>query len=65
MWASLREISLGYMATFSDRLVVQKAAQADLAETGGVPREYSEMFAKELRAWVAERSGPATSSTTP
>lgn len=58
MWASLREISLGYMATFSDRLVVQKRLKQTSPKLAESPREYSEMFAKELRAWVAERSGP-------
>jgi AcrR family transcriptional regulator len=58
LWASLREVALGYMATFSDRLVVQKRLKQTSPKLAESSREYSEMFARELRAWVDERSGP-------
>jgi len=58
MWASLREIALGYMATFADRLVVQKRLKQTSPKLAESTREHGEMFDKELRAWIAERSGP-------
>ena len=58
LWTSLREMLLGYLATFSDRLVVQKRLKATSPKLAESTRDLSELFATELRAWVTERSGP-------
>jgi AcrR family transcriptional regulator len=58
LWTSLQETLLGYLATFSDRLVVQKRLKATSPKLAESTRDHGELFATELRDWVAERSGP-------
>lgn len=58
LWTSLEEVLLGYMSTFSDRLVVQKRLKATSPKLAESSREHGELFATELRGWVAERTGP-------
>ena len=58
LWPALQAVLLGYLATFADRLVVQKRLKQTSPKLAESTREYSEMFASELTTWVAERSGP-------
>ncbi|QUQ64759.1 TetR/AcrR family transcriptional regulator [Kutzneria sp. CA-103260] len=58
VWSALREVALGYMATFSDRLVVQKRLKQTSPKLAESTREHGEMFRTELSDWIAERSGP-------
>jgi AcrR family transcriptional regulator len=57
LWSALRAVTLGYLATFSDRLVVQKRLKQTSPKLAESTREHSEMFARELRDWVTERAG--------
>ena len=58
LWAALQETLLGYLATFADRLVVQKRLKATSPKLAESTRDHGELFATELRDWVTERSGP-------
>lgn len=58
LWTSLQEMLLGYLATFSDRLVVQKRLKATSPKLAESTRDHGELFARELRDWVRERTGP-------
>lgn len=56
LWSSLREIFLGYLSTFSDRIVVQKRLKAASPALAGSARDHSERFIADLREWVASRT---------
>lgn len=58
LWASLQAVYLGYIATFSDRLVIQKRL-LDASETlTASPREHAARLKSEIREWAAERTPP-------
>lgn len=58
LWTALQQVLLGYLATFSDHLAVQKRLKATYPKLGESVRDHGEQFAVELRAWVAERTEP-------
>ncbi|GAA3434815.1 TetR/AcrR family transcriptional regulator [Kutzneria kofuensis] len=58
LWPALEAMLLAYMATFSDRLAVQKRLKATSPKLAESARDHGEQFAAELRAWAAERTAP-------
>ncbi|MER6977609.1 TetR/AcrR family transcriptional regulator [Streptomyces carpinensis] len=55
LWTSLQAIYLGYLATFSDRLGVQKRLKAVSPTLAASSREHAARFKSELRDWAANR----------
>ncbi|MFC0435518.1 TetR/AcrR family transcriptional regulator [Kutzneria buriramensis] len=58
LWTALQEVLLGYLATFSDGLAVQKRLKAASPKLAESTRDHSERFAAEFRDWVASRTVP-------
>ncbi|MEU1594122.1 helix-turn-helix domain-containing protein [Streptomyces sp. NPDC005708] len=58
LWASLQAVHLGYLATFSDRLVTQKRLMAESPTLADSSREHAARFKSEVRQWVAGRTPP-------
>jgi AcrR family transcriptional regulator len=56
LWSSLREIFLGYLSTFSDRVAVQARLKAASPALAGSTRDQSERLVADLREWVASRT---------
>ena len=56
LWSSLREVFLGYLSTFSDRVAVQKRLKAASPALAESTRDNSQPLAADLHAWVASRT---------
>ena len=56
LWSSLREVFLGYLSMFSDRMAVQKRLKAASPALAESTRDQSERFVADLHEWVASRT---------
>jgi AcrR family transcriptional regulator len=56
LWSSLREVFLGYLSTFSDRVAVQKRLKAASPALAESTRNHDGRFIAELHEWVASRT---------
>ncbi|MER6694588.1 TetR/AcrR family transcriptional regulator [Streptomyces minutiscleroticus] len=56
LWASLQAVHLGYVSTFSDRLVLQKRLKTVSPTLAASTREHAARFKRELRDWIADRA---------
>jgi hypothetical protein len=57
LWASLREVLIGYTAAAADRMLLQRRVRLASPELAGCSRELADQFWVAARDWAAGRAG--------